>query len=200
MDVEQTIALAWYESAAAPGASMQGFLPADGTGVGRMSARQLGPGTVVDGKYRLDGALGVGGMGAVYRATHLQLERAVALKAIRSDLLANRSMAERFRREAVAAARLRHPHIVTVYDYGVDADAGAYLVMELLEGHSLREKLLKYGRPDLAMALALMAQVCAAVGAAHEAGVIHRDLKPENVFLVKNEDDEIAKVLDFGVA
>src|SRR5262245_45810375 len=78
------------------------------------AAGQLRVGTVVDGKYRIDGILGRGGMGAVYRATHLQLERPVALKAIRSDMLAHRTMAERFRREAVAVARLRHPHIVTV--------------------------------------------------------------------------------------
>src|SRR6185369_14765275 len=146
------------------------------------------------GKYRLDGALGVGGMGAVYRATHLQLERAVALKAIRSDLLAKRSLAERFQREAVAAARLRHPHVVTVYDYGVDADAGGYLVMELLEGRSLREELFERGRPDLATALALIGQMCAAVGAAHRAGVVHRDLKPENIFVEAH--DGAVKVFD----
>jgi serine/threonine protein kinase len=102
------------------------------------AAEQLIVETVVDGKYRIDGLLGRGGMGAVYRAWHLQLERPVALKVIRGELHEDLPTAERFRREAVAVARLRHPHIVAVYDYGVAAAAGAYIVMELLEGRSLR--------------------------------------------------------------
>ena len=157
-------------------------------------------GSVVDGKYRIDRLLGTGGMGAVYRATHLQLERAVALKGIRTELLASPSAAERFRREAVAVARLRHPHIVTVHDYGVTADAGAYLVMELLEGHSLRDELAASARLDVPTALAIAAQVCAAVAAAHRAGVVHRDLKPENIFLERRDAGLAVKVVDFGLA
>ena len=157
-------------------------------------------GSVVDGKYRIDRLLGTGGMGAVYRATHLQLERAVALKGIRTELLASPSAAERFRREAIAVARLRHPHIVTVHDYGVTADAGAYLVMELLEGHSLRDELAASARLDVQTALAIAAQVCAAVAAAHRAGVVHRDLKPENIFLERRDEGLAVKVVDFGLA
>lgn len=161
---------------------------------------QFAVGTIVDGKYRIDAELGAGGMGAVYRATHLHLERAVALKGIRSDLLAEPSMAERFRREAVAVARLRHPHIVTVHDYGVTPDLGAYLVMELLEGHSLRDEMDKYGPFDVSTALVIAAEVCSAAGAAHRAGVIHRDLKPENIFLEIREGAVAVKVVDFGLA
>ncbi len=157
-------------------------------------------GTVVDGRYRVDAVIGAGGMGAVYRATDLQLERPVALKMIRSDLLSNRAMAERFRREAVAVARLRHPHIVTVHDYGVAPDVGAFIVMELLDGHSLRTELLRRSRLDVDTAMLLMRQVFAAVGAAHSAGVIHRDLKPENIVLELRDGARSVKVVDFGLA
>ncbi len=157
-------------------------------------------GTVVGERYRVDEVIGAGGMGAVYRATDLQLERPVALKMIRSDMLANRAMAERFRREAVAVARLRHPHIVTVHDYGVAPDVGAYIVMELLDGHSLRTELARRSRLDVGTAMALMRQVFAAVGAAHRAGVIHRDLKPENIVLESREGARSVKVVDFGLA
>ena len=160
----------------------------------------LDVGTVVAERYRVDAVIGAGGMGAVYRAMDLQLERPVALKMIRSDMLANRAMAERFRREAVAVARLRHPHIVTVHDYGVAPDVGAYIVMELLEGHSLRIELLRRSRLDIGTAIALMRQVMQAVATAHRAGVIHRDLKPENIVLESREGARSVKVVDFGLA
>jgi predicted ATPase/tRNA A-37 threonylcarbamoyl transferase component Bud32 len=175
--------------------------------VPRPDPRRVGErvGAVVAGKYRIDGVLGSGGMGAVYRATHLQLERPIALKLIRSDLIADPSMAERFRREAVAVARLRHPNIVIVHDYGTEPGVGAYLAMELLEGRSLRAELAERRRLGVDLAIDLMGQVCEGVGAAHRAGIVHRDLKPENIFL---ESDETVpespalgvKVLDFGLA
>ncbi len=157
-------------------------------------------GFIVDGKYKIEEPLGAGGMGAVYRARHLQLERAVALKVIRADLVADPLIAERFRREAVAVARLRHPHIVTVHDYGVAAGVGAFIVMELLEGHSLHAELVRRGRFELDDALTLMRRVCAAVAVAHGAGVVHRDLKPENIFLEMRRETASVKVLDFGLA
>jgi predicted ATPase/tRNA A-37 threonylcarbamoyl transferase component Bud32/Tfp pilus assembly protein PilF len=160
-------------------------------------------GAVVDGKYRVDALLGSGGMGAVYRATHVQLERAVALKVVRADRLADATAVERFRREAVAVARLSHPRIVTVHDYGIEPDSGAYLVLELLDGRSLRAELAERGRIAVADALDLMCQACSAVESAHRAGVIHRDLKPENIFLERprgTDSARSAKVLDFGLA
>jgi serine/threonine-protein kinase PknK len=122
---------------------------------------------------------------------------------IRGDLLAHPPTAERFRREALLVARLRHPNIVTVYDYDEAEGVGAYLVMELLEGHSLRMELAGRERLGVGEALALMAPVCEAVAAAHRAGVIHRDLKPDNVFLERRDGAAAAlsaKVLDFGIA
>jgi predicted ATPase len=160
-------------------------------------------GEVLDGKYRIESLLGAGGMGAVYRATHLQLERPVAVKILLSEYLDEPSMVARFQREAVAVARLRHPHIVTVHDYGVADAIGAYLVMELLEGHSLRDELAEHSRLDPLKTLALLGQVCGAIDAAHRAGVVHRDLKPENIFLERREGTLSAlsaKVLDFGLA
>jgi predicted ATPase/tRNA A-37 threonylcarbamoyl transferase component Bud32 len=177
-------------------------VPAPAPSVAPAPADRLSVGTIVDGKYRIDGVLGSGGMGAVYRATHLQLERAVAVKMIRRELLADRSLVERFRREAVTVARLRHPHIVTVHDYGAAEGLGAFLVMEMLEGRSLREEIALRGRFDVPTALELMGQACAAVGTAHREGVVHRDLKPENIFLEARADgrERAAKVLDFGLA
>jgi non-specific serine/threonine protein kinase len=127
------------------------------------------------------------------------------MKVVRGDLLADPSTTERFRREAVAVARLRHPHIVTVHDYGVAEGVGAYLVLELLEGRSLREELAERKRLDAREALDLMRQVCQAVEAAHRAGVVHRDLKPDNIFLERREREggapaTVVKVLDFGLA
>jgi predicted ATPase/serine/threonine protein kinase len=161
----------------------------------------LGTGTIVARRYRIEGRLGAGGMGTIYRAFQLGLERTVALKVIRGELLDKPKVLRRFKREAMAVARLRHPNVVTVYDYDVDAGVGAYLVMEMLTGRSLREEIAERGRLPVGEALALMKQVCAGVGAAHGARVTHRDLKPANIFLERGAGDTtIAKVLDFGLA
>jgi predicted ATPase/tRNA A-37 threonylcarbamoyl transferase component Bud32 len=158
-------------------------------------------GTVVDGKYRVEAFVGQGGMGTVYRARHLQLGRAVALKFIRGDVVAGEAQLRRFEREAQTVARLRHPHIVTIHDFGVTGEGGAYLVMELLEGRSLRQELRRLGTVPPPRAAALMRQVCWAVQAAHEAGIVHRDLKPDNIVLEPGPDGEDwVKVLDFGLA
>lgn len=171
----------------------------DSPGGGGIPAR-LEANTAVDGRYRIDRVLGAGGMGAIYLATDLQLERPVALKTIRSDMAAHPRMAERFRREAVAIARLRHPHIVTVHDYGVAAGIGAYIVMELLDGVSLRTELNGAAPIEPLDAIALVRQVCQAVGAAHQAGVIHLDLKPENIVIERAGQTMNVKVVDFGLA
>jgi eukaryotic-like serine/threonine-protein kinase len=151
-------------------------------------------------RYRLLRPLGRGGMGLVYEAEDAELDRRVAVKLMHRELTASPEATTRFRREAKAAAGLCHPNIVTVHDFGVDAEQGAYLVMELLQGASLREELRREGRFAPARAIEVLAGVVAGVTAAHERGLIHRDLKPENVFLVKTQTPEIPKVLDFGIA
>ena len=152
----------------------------------------------VDNKYRIEQLLGRGGMGAVYRARDMRLDRLVALKVVRAELLGDPEARRRFRREAQIVARLQHPSIVAVYDYGTFPDGGAYLVMELVRGEDLRHVLQREGRLDTAESMNILTAVCAAIGAAHREGVLHRDLKPENILLPSGGAP--AKVLDFGVA
>ncbi len=152
----------------------------------------------VDNKYRIEQLLGRGGMGAVYRARDMRLDRLVALKVVRAELLHDPEARRRFRREAQIVARLQHPSIVAVYDYGTFPDGGAYLVMELVRGEDLRHVLQREGRLDTAESMSILTAVCAAIGAAHREGVLHRDLKPENILLPGG--GAAAKVLDFGVA
>jgi serine/threonine protein kinase/ankyrin repeat protein len=161
-------------------------------------------GRLLDGKYRLEELCGRGGMGAVYRATHVGTGRRVAVKVIAPELAGNREFIERFRREAKTIGRLRHPNIVNVTDFGITGENEqtlAYLVMEHLEGVTLAVKL-KDKRPlPLADALDILSQTCAAIDEAHRLGILHRDLKPENIWL---EPVGIGgcnvKVLDFGIA
>jgi TolB-like protein len=158
-------------------------------------------GTIVDGKYRLDALLGRGGMGVVYLATHLQLDRAVAIKIMLESVLAMAGGFERFQREARAIARLKHGNIVMIHDFGGAPDVGAYLVMEHLEGRTLRQIVADRGMLTVELSIAIMRQVCSAVQAAHGAGILHRDLKSENIFLEGAHDDVAhVKVLDFGIA
>jgi serine/threonine-protein kinase len=152
------------------------------------------------GRYHLERRRGRGGMGAVYEATDTALERRVAVKVIRDDLVGSADAAERFRREARAAASFTHPNVVTVYDFGVAADTRAFLVMELLDGTSLREELKRQGRLMPPRTVEVLRGVCAAVEAAHRRQLVHRDLKPENIFLARGDAGETTKVLDFGIA
>jgi serine/threonine protein kinase len=159
---------------------------------------------VLDAKYRLERLLGQGGMGAVYLATHLGTERYVALKLIAPQFMRNEEFVERFKREARAAGRLRHPNVVDVTDFGF-ARAGdesvAYLVMEYLDGCSLGDVLAEEGRLPLDWAVDILEQVCSAVHEAHQQGVVHRDLKPDNIWLEPNRlGGYRVKVLDFGIA
>jgi serine/threonine protein kinase len=124
-------------------------------------------GTVLGGKYRIDALKGVGGMGEVYRATQLNLERTVAVKVMRGDFAADQEMGERFKREALAVGRLNHQNITTVFDYGIEPSLGAYLVMEFLVGRTLHEELKTRGRIDPEATVAIIRQTCAAVNAAH---------------------------------
>ncbi len=155
--------------------------------------------TVIAGKYRLERELAVGGMGAVWVARHLQLDELVAVKFMSATLPEPSDARARFGREARAAARLRGPHVVQVLDHGVDADV-PYIVMELLAGEHLGDRLKRERRLPLRTAASIAAQVGRALGRAHRAGIVHRDLKPANIFLARVDDEEIVKLLDFGIA
>lgn len=156
-------------------------------------------GRVIAGRYRITAQLGAGGMGSVWRAQHLSLGSPVAVKLIDEAIAKNPEVLVRFEREAQAAANLRSPHVVQVLDYGVD-DGTPFIAMELLDGESLEERLLREGRLSVENTVSLMTQVGRAIAKAHEAGITHRDLKPANIFLVRNDDEVVAKVLDFGIA
>src|SRR5919202_39193 len=162
-------------------------------------------GQTLDGKYELLARLGEGGMGAVYRARRVHIGDEVAVKVLLQKFVADAGLIERFRREARAAAALRHPNIVAIYDYGEarESDVPAYIVMELVEGESLRGLLRREGRLAPARAVALMRDICAGVGAAHRRQIFHRDLKPDNVIVLPADEDrerETVKVVDFGIA
>jgi serine/threonine-protein kinase len=160
---------------------------------------ELAPGAVIGGKYRLMRPLGSGSMGSIWAAWQAGIERAVAIKVMSPELLASPLARTRFEREMAATGRLRTPHVVQLYDHGLEGDA-PYLVMELLEGEDLGERLKRTGRLPLDEAARIGAQIAAALRSAHEAGIVHRDLKPANVFLAKQDGAEIVKVIDFGIA
>ena len=161
-------------------------------------------GEVLDEKYRLERLLGQGGMGAVYLATHLGTERYVALKLISPRFMRNEEFVERFKREARAAGRLRHPNVVDVTDFGfarVKEGQVAYLVMEYLDGCTLGDVLAEEKHLPLEWVADILEQVCSAVHEAHQQGIIHRDLKPDNIWLEPNRlGGYRVKVLDFGIA
>jgi serine/threonine-protein kinase len=155
---------------------------------------------LLENRYALERRLGRGGMGTVYAALDTALERRVAVKVIREDLVGSAEAAERFRQEARVAASFAHRNVVTVHDFGVAAGTRAFLVMELQEGQTLREALRREKRLGTARALAILGDVTAALEAAHRRQLVHRDLKPENIFLAHADSGETAKVLDFGIA
>jgi serine/threonine protein kinase len=158
-------------------------------------------GRTLDEKYRIEEWLGKGGMGAVYRAVNLRMEQPVAVKVMNPRLLDNREARQRFLQEARTAVMVQHPNAVSVTDFGETEDGLVYLVMEFLEGSSLRQIITAEAPLDVARAVSLMLQVAAAVGAAHEAGVIHRDLKPPNIFIEQRKDaPSSVRLLDFGIA
>jgi len=155
---------------------------------------------VLNNRYRLERRLGRGGMGAVYAAVDDVLERSVAVKLIREDAAGPLNLAGRFRLEARLAAGFAHPHVVRVYDFGVDRYRRPFLVMELLEGETLRQRLAASVPLSSGAALHILRGVCSALAAAHAQGLVHRDLKPENIFLQRHDTGDVPKVLDFGLA
>ncbi len=159
------------------------------------------PGTVLEGKYRLEEKIGSGGFGAVFRATHLALNRTVAVKVFRPSRGNDSAEAvERFRLEGVSASRVNHPNAISVLDSGISTEGIAYLVMELLSGHSLAAELKRNKILSLQRTAQILTPVCAALAEAHRIGIVHRDIKPDNIFLHRAPEGEIVKVVDFGIA
>jgi serine/threonine protein kinase len=158
-------------------------------------------GQVIDGRYRISELIGEGGMGKVYLAEHVEIGKRVAIKVLHPTYSRMPDLVERFRREARAASKIGHPHIVDVTDSGTTRDGSVYFVMEYLEGVELGSVIEREGALEVARALRIATMICRALSAAHAAGIIHRDLKPENVFLTIREGSaDFAKVLDFGIA
>src|SRR5215211_1551088 len=166
-----------------------------------LSATDPFVGRTLDEKYLIEEQLGVGGMGAVYRARHLSMDRPVAIKFLQQRLVEDESARVRFQTEARAAVKLCHPNAVSVRDFGETSEGVVYIVMELLEGRTLREILDREAPIETARAISMMLQASDAVAAAHEAGIIHRDLKPSNILVTQSADQPaVVKVLDFGIA
>jgi tRNA A-37 threonylcarbamoyl transferase component Bud32 len=158
-------------------------------------------GSIIGERYRILAPLGQGGMGAVYRAEHLMMKKELALKLLHPELGRLDEVARRFEREAEAAARLGHPNIINVTDFGRTPDGSLFLVMELLSGPSLTELIEKSGPLPPERALHILRQILRALDHAHAAGIVHRDLKPDNIILVERDGEvDIVKLLDFGIA
>jgi serine/threonine-protein kinase len=157
------------------------------------------PGTKFGSRYVLEREIARGGMGSVWQGRDGKLQRAVAVKLLSPTFAASPPARARFEREAMAVAQLQSPHIVQIFDYGVERDV-PYIVMELLAGEDLRRRLKRDRRLPLASVADVVLQTAKALGEAHAAGIVHRDLKPANIFFARSRRDEIVKVLDFGVA
>ncbi|MCU0683852.1 MAG: serine/threonine protein kinase [Polyangiaceae bacterium] len=158
-------------------------------------------GKLLDGKYRIENVIGGGGMGIIVAARHLALDQRVAVKFLRPDVLRDAETVARFAREARAAVRIRSEHVAHVLDVGESDDGTPFMVMELLEGHTMADELSKRGPLPTEEAVDFVLQLCEALAEAHAAGIVHRDLKPENLFVVDRADEwRTLKVLDFGIS
>jgi serine/threonine-protein kinase len=171
-----------------------------GHGAAEGEGADLGAGAILDGRWRIETLLGIGGMGSVYRAEHVHVGRKAAVKVLHADLCRSAPERERFRREARVASRIRSAHVVEVLDFGEDAAGRPYIVMELLEGEPLRAVLDREGRLAPPRAVRLLRQLLDGLAAAHAEGIVHRDLKPENLWISGTGADELLRVLDFGIA
>ena len=183
-------------------ASCQFEIQIEDTFCPRCGATVIDPliGAVVGERYRIVSRIGVGGMGAVYRAEHTMMRRDLAIKVLLSELGGREEFARRFEREAESASRLAHPNIITVTDFGRTPDGALFLAMEFLAGDSLTS-LIDQGPLPRERALAIVRQILRALDHAHAAGVVHRDLKPDNIMLVERDGQrDVVKILDFGIA
>ncbi|MBI4854817.1 MAG: serine/threonine protein kinase [Acidobacteria bacterium] len=176
------------------------FCPYDGQRLIFVQSKDDMIGRLIDNKYQVDKLIAKGGAGAVYRCTHIQLNVPVALKIMHSNSTSDVTTIERFRREAYAAMQVRHPNAIAVMDFGVTADSLVYVVMEYLEGITLRQRLKERKFFPAKEANEIIQQIAAAVAIAHKRKIVHRDLKPENIFLHLDNQQELVKVLDFGIA
>ena len=159
-------------------------------------------GTVIDGRFELHEKLGEGGMGVIYKARQLSMERMVAVKILLRNRRGDAISVERFRHEAYLASRLRHPNAVVIYDFGQSKGDGLlYIAMELLAGENLKQRINRVGTLPVPSAVRILCQTLRPISQAHRMGLIHRDLKPAYIFLTTVEgDSDFVKVLDFGVA
>ena len=158
-------------------------------------------GTLAAGRYRVMKLLGEGGMGQVYLAEHVAIEKRVALKVLRAEYATKGEIVTRFQQEAISASRIKHPNVLDVFDFGQLENGCFYLAMEFLEGNDLADEITRRRVLDAGTGIRISMQICRALAAAHANGVVHRDMKPENVFLQRTADgEEIVKIVDFGIA
>src|SRR5258708_7868476 len=170
----------------------------------RPSTRPGGPeslvGVVLSGRYHIKKLIGEGGMGAVYQAEHTHMRKRFAVKVLHPEMSRLPEVVARFEREAMAAAHIEHPNVAGATDFGKLEDGSFFLVLEYVEGKSLRDAISE-GRLEFGRVLHVARQIASALARAHALGIVHRDLKPENIMLVQRDDDpDFVKVLDFGIA
>jgi serine/threonine protein kinase len=157
-------------------------------------------GQVINDRYQIVSAIGKGGWSRVYRALDLSLNRDVSIKILHSHLTEDLEKVKRFQLEAEATAKLSHPNVIAIFDYGITDDGSAYIVMEYLEGSTLEVTLPQNGALDWTKALPMFFQICDGLAEAHKQGIIHRDVKPSNIFIVAGAEPPVVKILDFGIA
>ena len=172
--------------------------PSDGVALEKTDDSLLGQ--ILAEKYRIEERLKEGGMGTVYRGTHVLMDKTVAVKVLRPSLAADERIVARFSREARAASRISHPHAISVTDFGEAENGVVFLVMEYLSGRTLKEIIRQEGPMPLPRTVEILRQVGGALDAAHGEGVVHRDLKSDNIMLLSSSGTDYAKVLDFGIA
>jgi eukaryotic-like serine/threonine-protein kinase len=160
----------------------------------------LAEGMVIANRFRLDRLLGQGGMGSVWAAWHITLNVEVAVKFIDAQTGLTQDAWSRFSQEAMAAAKIKSPHVVSILDFGTDEHRRPYIAMELLQGEELASRLENETALPIPVVARIMAQACKGLARAHAAGIVHRDIKPDNIFLVEDEDGFLLKILDFGIA
>ncbi len=173
--------------------------PQDGSNLVALPDDDL-TGQVIDRRYQVLGRIGRGGMGVVYKAEHVMLKRIVALKVLRREVVEDEHSVRRFMNEARAIASLKNPHTVILFDFGATPDGALYYTMEFLTGRSVGDLLRTVGAIHHHRSVSIVLQVCDSLEEAHEKGILHRDIKPDNIYLTRERGQEVAKVLDFGIA